>query len=130
MDETPQSSGIVYGSVPPAAPAAHTDPALLAEIVKAHSVTAQGSLELARAVRNLTRWMMVLVMLLTVFVGATIYTQLRLEYLFRQTIQYYEEMLGPPEDFGPDSGTGFLPGLYDDGCLEQPGNDTDNSQNL
>jgi len=100
---------------------------VLAEIMKAHTLTAQGSLELARAVRNLTRWMMVLVLLLAGFAGATVYNQIRLEYMFRQTIEYYEEMLGPPEDFGPDAGMGFDGRFFGDECPEYP---QGNSQDL
>lgn len=77
------------------------------EVARAHSLTAQGSLELARAVKGLTRWMMVLVMLMAIFVGAVVYNQIRLEYFLRQTIDYYERMLGPPEYFGEEGDTLF-----------------------
>lgn len=84
--------------------------------IRAQTVASQGSLELARQVRRLGNLMTGLLLLLALFAGLMIYNQLRMEHFLRQTIEYYEQMLGPPEEFGEGGILHPWGRFFDDGC--------------
>jgi len=114
----------IPSSVPAAAQASAASSAgigteILKEVVRAQAESGAASVELARSVRQLTRWLVVLSMLFALFAGVIVYNQLRLEHFLRQTIQYYEQMLGPPEYYDGEGDTFFRDSPGD--CPVNPG---------